>query len=63
MAADKNGMKTRIHYKDLKYPEFLHRENNFAHYSHNDDMAQYEYLKSGDPKALEEIRRGQEYEN
>ena len=43
--------------KDLKYVEYLNRENNFSHRPHNEDMAQYEYLKAGNPKALDEIRK------
>lgn len=46
-----------VNRKKLKYIEFLNLENEFSHHTHHEDMAQYEYLKEGNPKALEEIKK------
>lgn len=46
-----------VNRKKLKYIEYLNLENQFSHHTHHEDMAQYEYLKEGNPKALEEIKK------
>lgn len=46
-----------VNHKKLKYIEYLNLENQFSHHTHHEDMAQYEYLREGNPKALEEIRK------
>ena len=46
-----------VNHKDLKYIEYLNRENHFSHYDHIEDVAQYEYLKAGDFKAMDEIKK------
>ena len=38
----------------LKYREFLHRETNTRHHHYDEEMLQYELLKAGDPRAVEE---------
>ena len=38
----------------LKYREFLHRETNTRHHHYDEEMLQYELLKAGDPRAIEE---------
>lgn len=49
--------KSYVNRKKLKYLEYLNLENGFSHHTHREDMAQYEYLKEGNPKALEEIKK------
>lgn len=46
-----------VNHKKLKYIEYLNLENRFSHHTHHEDMAQYEYLREGNPKALEEIKK------
>ena len=38
----------------LKYREFLHREMNTRHHHYDEEMLQYELLKAGDLRAVEE---------
>lgn len=41
----------------LRYLEYLHREDNYRHHHYDEEMQQYYLLKAGDPAALEEARR------
>lgn len=43
--------------KDIRYREFLNRENDFRHADYDTDMRQYQLLQSGDPRAVEEADR------
>ena len=40
--------------KQLTYMEFLNRENDFQHHLFEEEMVQYELIKNGDPKAIDE---------
>lgn len=40
--------------KKLQYIEYLHRETADRHHTHTEDMYQYDLLRIGDPKAVEE---------
>lgn len=40
--------------KQLLYMEFLNRENDFQHFYYDEEMLQYELLRVGNPKAVEE---------
>lgn len=50
-------MKNSISEKQLRYMEFIHRETSDRHHTHMEDMYQYDLLRMGDPKAVEEARR------
>ncbi len=52
-----NGRAKYVSSKELHYLEYLNRENAFQHHSYDEDMLQYEYLKAGDPAALEEAKK------
>lgn len=43
--------------KQVAYLEFINRENNFHHHRYDDEMLQYEYIKNGDIRAVEESER------
>lgn len=43
--------------KELHYLEYLNREIDFSHHPYDEDMLQYEYLKVGNPLALEEAKK------
>lgn len=43
--------------KQVAYLEFINRENSFHHHRYNDEMLQYEYIKNGDIRAIEEAER------
>lgn len=43
--------------KEIHYLEFLNRENNFLHHSHDADMLQYELIKEGNPAAVDEAKK------
>lgn len=43
--------------KKLLYMEYLQRETNSRHHTHTEDMNQYELLRMGDPRAVEEGKR------
>ncbi|MCM1166480.1 MAG: AraC family transcriptional regulator [Ruminococcus sp.] len=47
-------MKNAINEKQLKYMEFVQRETADRHHTNAEEMYQYELLKAGDPKAVEE---------
>lgn len=49
-------MKSSIH-KQLAYLDYLNRENQFHHHRYDDEMLQYEYIKNGDLRAIEEADR------
>lgn len=40
--------------KKLRYMEYLHRETEDRHHTHTEDMYQYDLLRLGDPRAVEE---------
>ena len=46
-------MKEAFH-KKLAYLEFLNRENGFRHHEYDEEMRQYEYLKNGDMRSIDE---------
>lgn len=43
--------------KKVAYLEFINRENDFHHHKYNEEMLQYEYIKNGDIRAIDEARR------
>ncbi len=43
--------------KKVAYLEYIHRENSFHHHRYDDDMRQFEYLKNGDMRSIEETKR------
>lgn len=43
--------------KQVAYLEFINRENCFHHHRYNDEMLQYEYIKNGDIRAVDEAER------
>lgn len=43
-----------VNEKKLRYMEYLHRETADRHHTHTEDMYQYDLLRMGDPKAVEE---------
>ncbi|MCM1507997.1 MAG: AraC family transcriptional regulator [Ruminococcus flavefaciens] len=43
--------------KKLEYLEFLNRENNFSHHKYDEEMLQYEYIKNGDLRAVDESKK------
>lgn len=49
-------MKKNINQK-LTYLEFLNRENNFSHHGYDEEMLQYEYIKNGDMRAIDEAKK------
>lgn len=42
-----------VNKKKLLYLEYLHRENDIRHHRYDEEMEQYDYLKVGNPKAIE----------
>lgn len=43
-----------INEKQLRYLEYANRENSVRHHSYHEEMLQYQLLKSGDERAIEE---------
>lgn len=43
-----------INKKQLEYMAFINRENEYRHHTYDEEMLQYEYLKEGKIKAIEE---------
>ena len=43
-----------INEKQLKYLEFVNRENEIRHHKYDEEMLQYELLRAGDERAIEE---------
>lgn len=43
--------------RQVAYLEFMNRENSFHHHKYEEEMLQYEYIKNGDFRAMEEARR------
>ena len=43
--------------KALRYQEFIAREENIRHYTYEEELYQYDLLRAGDPRALEEHKR------
>jgi len=43
--------------KRIVYREYMNRENNFHHHRYDDDMRQFEYLRSGDLRSLEGTKK------
>lgn len=54
---ERRKMGNTINEKQLKYMEFIQRETAIGHHTHMQDMYQYDLLRMGDPKAVEEGRR------
>lgn len=50
-------MSSSIGEKQLRYLEFIHRETADRHHTHTEDMYQYDLLRMGDPRAIEEGMR------
>lgn len=50
-------MSHSIDEKQLRYLEFIHRETADRHHTHTEDMYQYNLLRIGDPRAIEEGMR------
>lgn len=46
-----------VNEKRLRYMEFLQRENDSRHHTNTEEMYQYDLLRMGDPKAVEEGRK------
>lgn len=46
-----------VNEKALQYLEFINRENQFRHHRYDEEMVQYELLKAGDMRSVEECRR------
>lgn len=49
-----------VNEKALRYQEFLSREGNRRHHTYEEESYQYELLRAGDPRALEEHIRAKE---
>lgn len=47
-------MSNSVNEKQLRYLEFIHRETSDRHHTHTEDMYQYDLLRMGDPRAVEE---------
>lgn len=43
--------------RQVAYLEFINRENSFHHHRYDDEMLQYEYVKNGDMRAIEEAKK------
>lgn len=43
--------------QEIRYEQFINRENAFRHHSYEEDMKQYDLLRRGDPEALAEAKR------
>lgn len=43
--------------KKLAYLSFIQRENAGYHHTYDEELLQYEYLRDGDPRAIEESKR------
>lgn len=43
--------------RQVAYLEYLNRENSFHHHRYDNEMLQYEYLKNGDARAIDEAER------
>ena len=43
--------------RQVAYLEYLNRENSFHHHRYDNEMLQYEYLKNGDTRAIDEAER------
>lgn len=43
--------------KQVAYLEFINRENCFHHHKYDEDMLQFEYIKNGDLRSVEETRK------
>ena len=50
-------MNSPVNEKKLRYMEYLHRETAVRHHTHTEDMYQYDLLRIGDPRAIEEGRK------
>lgn len=44
-------------YKQVAYLEFMNRENSFHHHRYDEEMRQYEYVKNGDMRAVDEAEK------
>ncbi len=43
--------------RQVAYLEFVNRENNFRHHDYEKEMLQYEYVKNGDMRSIEESEK------
>lgn len=43
--------------KQVAYLEFANRENNFHHHRYSEELRQYEYIKNGDMRSVEEAEK------
>ena len=50
-------MSEAVNEKKLKYMEYIHRETAERHHTNTEDMYQYDLLRMGDPKAVEEGKK------
>ena len=41
----------------LRYQEYITRENNIQHHTYEEEMTQFEFLRAGDPRAMEEYAK------
>lgn len=46
-----------VNEKELIYLEFINRENQFRHHRYDEEMKQYELIKAGDMRSVEESRK------
>ena len=49
-----------VNEKALRYQEFITREENIRHHTYEEEMTQFDLLRAGDPRALEEHIRAKE---
>ena len=43
---------TKVSRKEVLYLKYLNNERGFSHYSHAQDMLQYDYMREGDERGL-----------
>lgn len=43
--------------RQLTYLEFINRENSYHHHKYDDDMRQFEYIKNGDIRSVDETKK------
>lgn len=41
----------------LRYQEYITRENNIQHHTYEEEMTQFEFLRAGDPRAMDEYAK------
>ena len=50
-------MSKTVNEKKLKYMEYIHRETTYRHHTNAEDMYQYDLLRMGDFRAVEEGKK------